>query len=258
MIIINAIICHVPIAVLVYGANSPNPAPYVGPYSVYERVQVTLFFLQETIISALYIRETVALMRARRRGGMGGKVGSTRWLMTHLIVVNIIIVVLDVTIIALEYAGLYDLQTSYKALVYSVKLKLEFSILNRLVEMTQGGSSHESSHGRTAADNLTRGGVVQMDMLDGETTTTKKKGGNMGNSVSVRTGLGVGAAKAPAGGSVVMTTEITVQRSHRPRDLDSERDSDSIGDRSVELEGTVGNTRAPSHSSEQHIVDRRS
>ena len=67
--------------------------------------------------------------------------------------VNIIIVLLDVTILGLEYSGLYDIQTVYKGLAYSVKLKLEFSILNRLVELTQGrfnsSSSNHNSHERS-------------------------------------------------------------------------------------------------------------
>ncbi|KAK0613172.1 hypothetical protein B0T14DRAFT_414742, partial [Immersiella caudata] len=135
MIIVNAIICHVPIIVMVYGANSADPAPFVGPYSIYEKVQVTIFFIQEVIISGCYIIETTKMLRLHR--GIHDK-KSSQALMTHLILVNIIIILLDITILALEYAGLYDLQTAYKALVYSIKLKLEFSILNRLVGLTKG------------------------------------------------------------------------------------------------------------------------
>src|SRR3569833_2443432 len=65
--------------------------------------------------------------------------------MQHLVLVNIIIVVLDITILGLEYAGQFQLQTAYKGLVYSVKLKLEFSILTRLVELTTGGAIANSS-----------------------------------------------------------------------------------------------------------------
>ncbi|KAL2126989.1 hypothetical protein VTI74DRAFT_11499 [Chaetomium olivicolor] len=256
MIVANAIICHVPIIVMVYGANSSNPAAFIGPYSVYERVQVTLFFVQETIISALYIHETVTLMRMRRRGGIGG---DTRRLMTHLVIVNIIIVVLDVTILALEYASLYDLQTSYKALVYSIKLKLEFSILNRLVEITQGGSSaRESSYARTRADI----GGVQMETFDGERWRTNIRTGNsIGNTVHVRSNASAGAEDAkPTGASVVMTTEVTVHRTRLRSDFDGEGDLESFGNTSGEtvdsaVEGTMGQHRAPSHSSERHIVE---
>ncbi|KAM5346139.1 hypothetical protein ACJ41O_009144 [Fusarium nematophilum] len=56
----------------------------------------------------------------------------------HLLLVNVIIIILDIPILVLEYVDLYDFQTAYKAIVYSIKLKLEFNILNRLVEMTHG------------------------------------------------------------------------------------------------------------------------
>ncbi|EAQ84193.1 hypothetical protein CHGG_10597 [Chaetomium globosum CBS 148.51] len=272
MIITNAIICHIPITVMVYGANSSNPDPFVAPYSVYERVQVTLFFIQEAIISALYIHETVELMRTRSGGGMdGGARGSAaRWLMTHLIAVNIIVVMLDVTILALEYAGLYDVQTSCKALAYSIKLKLEFSVLNRLVEITRGGTSgHDSSYDRTPVD---RSGV-RMGTLDGEQRRNWKSqagggGSGMGNRVHVRSCARPSVELAePAGASVMMTTEVTVQRVRRGSISGVEGDGDggsdlvSIGEASgmtleSTTEGTAGQSRAPSHSSERQIIER--
>jgi hypothetical protein len=95
---------------------------------------VTIFFLQELVISGLYILATTKFLRVtaitRRDGHMD--------VMRHLIGVSILIIILDITILAFEYANLYSLQTSYKALAYSVKLKLEFSILNRLVAVMQG------------------------------------------------------------------------------------------------------------------------
>ncbi len=45
--------------------------------------------------------------------------------------------------LVLEYMDLYDLQTVYKACVYSVKLKMEFRILNQLMEMTQKRAREE-------------------------------------------------------------------------------------------------------------------
>ncbi|KAH8896544.1 hypothetical protein GQ53DRAFT_616011, partial [Thozetella sp. PMI_491] len=137
MIIFDAIICHVPIIVVAFGTNSPNPGPFIVPYSVYEKVQVSIFFVQELILSGLYISETVKMMRVQNGTNLGDN-GGPRKLMKHLVLVNIIIVLLDITILGLEYAGYFQLQTAYKGLVYSVKLKLEFSILNRLVEMVSG------------------------------------------------------------------------------------------------------------------------
>jgi hypothetical protein len=267
MIVTNAIVGHIPTSVLAYGANSSNPGPFIVPYSIYERVEVTLFFLQEIVISSLYIHETIGLMRVRKHGGMdsrGRGPGTRHRLMTHLVVVNIIIVMLDTTILALEYAGLYALQTAYKGFVYSVKLKLEFSILNRLVEMTQGGSSsaRESSYARTAAEMS----GIRMEKLDGEKDRKRRSmaaaNNSLGNNVFVQSG-GPGASAEDGkhnGASVVMTTEVTIQRDRVYLESDVEGEVESIGGRSgvtedSVAEGAMGQGRTPSHSSQRHIVD---
>ncbi|KAM0424521.1 hypothetical protein ACHAPT_010236 [Fusarium lateritium] len=134
MIIVNAFVCYVPTTIMVYGANSSNPDPFITPYSIYEKIQVTIFFIQEMIISGLYIFATTKILK---NDAVTGRTES-RDVMRHLIVVSIIVVILDITILAFEYANLYYLQTSYKALAYSVKLKIEFSILNKLIVVTQG------------------------------------------------------------------------------------------------------------------------
>lgn len=41
---------------------------------------------------------------------------------------------LDVALLVLEYLSLASIEIAFKALVYSVKLKMEFAILNKLVE----------------------------------------------------------------------------------------------------------------------------
>jgi hypothetical protein len=56
-----------------------------------------------------------------------------------LILVNIFVIVLDATILAFQYAGLYELQTSWKSLAYAIGLKLEFYVLNQLVDFTKRG-----------------------------------------------------------------------------------------------------------------------
>jgi hypothetical protein len=68
--------------------------------------------------------------------------------MTHLIYVNIMVILMDVTLLGTEYSGHYEIQTTYKAAVCSVKLKMEFSILNQLPEITQG--NHQASYPRSS------------------------------------------------------------------------------------------------------------
>lgn len=143
MIIIDAIILHIPTIVLCYGANSPLFPRFTVPYAVYEKVQLSVFFVQESIISSLYLYETCKLLRSE---GTVSEVHSEagQRLLLHLIYMNVIVVGLDISILVLEFAGEYASQTAIKGFIYSVKLKLEFNILNRLVEFVQRLDSSNS------------------------------------------------------------------------------------------------------------------
>jgi len=171
MVIVDGIICHVPIAVLAFGTNSPNPGPFLAPYAAYMKVQVTIFFIQELILSGIYIHETLNMMRNQHPAGKNGP----RKLMKHLLLVNIVVICLDVTILALEYNGFYSIQTAYKGMVYSVKLKLEFSILNRLVEMVGHPASSSGTRGLASAARVeAKSRPIPMDdLMDGPTKTSR-------------------------------------------------------------------------------------
>ncbi|KAK4455256.1 hypothetical protein QBC34DRAFT_489588 [Podospora aff. communis PSN243] len=237
MIIVNAFVCHVPVIAMVYGVHSSNPEPFLEPYSVYEKLQVTLFFIQEITISGLYIYETTKLMRIRKGlHDTESGTNSSRHLMTHLILVNIVIVILDIAILALEYSGMFDLQTSCKSFVYSVKLKLEFSILNRLVELTTRSASHESSEFTSAPSRGDRSGNMPMDVIfDG---VRRGKAADLGNDVYVRSETASGDEVNVKAGeqAVVMTTEVSVRRNTMAvgRDVDEESGgSGSAGSRAA-------------------------
>ncbi|KAK9423275.1 putative Integral membrane protein [Seiridium unicorne] len=137
MIITNAVICHVPATILVYGANSADPGRWVSPYKIYEKVQVTLFFVQETTLSGIYIYQTLALLRAD--GTLQTRAANK--LLMNLVWINVLVILLDTAILGLEYANFYNVQTAIKGLVYSVKLKLEFTVLNGLIELTKVGGA---------------------------------------------------------------------------------------------------------------------
>ncbi|RSL96095.1 hypothetical protein CEP52_011699 [Fusarium oligoseptatum] len=58
MIITNFFILHVPVTILFLGSNTRDSHRYLAAFNIYERIQLAGFFLQETIISGLYIWET--------------------------------------------------------------------------------------------------------------------------------------------------------------------------------------------------------
>lgn len=135
MIITNAIILHIPTIVLCYGANSPIFTRFATPYAVYERVQVSIFSVQELIISGLYIHESRKMLRSEAVIEIHGRTGKR--LILHLLLVSLAVVALDICIVVLEFASRYASQTAAKGFIYSLKLKLEFNILNQLVDFLQ-------------------------------------------------------------------------------------------------------------------------
>ncbi|KAF2455171.1 hypothetical protein BDY21DRAFT_260465, partial [Lineolata rhizophorae] len=138
MIIFSAVVGHIPIIIFAYGANSDNPSFWVPIYALYEKVQVTIFFLQETIIASLYALETYKLLKPA--GNVRGK--STRKVMRDLIYVNILVIILDIALLGTEYSGHYEIQTSFKGALYSIKLKVEFKVLNQLISVTRAASEN--------------------------------------------------------------------------------------------------------------------
>lgn len=75
--------------------------------------------------------ETVRLLQASLRN-------ETRTLMHQLVFINIVIIIMDTALLSIEYASIYLLETVMKGVCYSIKLKLEFAILSRLVKFVGG------------------------------------------------------------------------------------------------------------------------
>jgi hypothetical protein len=128
MIIFNAFAMHIPTTVLFLGSN--HGLDYlIAPFNIYERIQLTVFSVQETIISALYIWETLTTLRPilMLKGERGQRV------VISVILINAIAILLDVALLATEFTNNFSIQTSLKPLAYSLKLKMEFTVLNSLV-----------------------------------------------------------------------------------------------------------------------------
>lgn len=132
MIIVDAFCFHIPTTVLTYGANSKNYYDYLKPFNVVERLQMTAFCIQEFIISGVYVYSTIKLLRPVYHG-------RTRRVMMQLIWINLMIIGMDVVLLTMEYSSHYEVEATLKPMVYSIKLKLEFAVLNQL--MTLANSS---------------------------------------------------------------------------------------------------------------------
>jgi len=142
MIIGNAIFIGIPLMVLAHLVNSPktNPSTFRA-FLKLDKAQVVIFATQELIISILYIYATIRLLDPV----LHTEKSAARVLLNHLILVNVVVLILDATLLGTQFSGNFEIQTTYKSAVYSVKLKIEFSILNRLVDMVKDRSADFSS-----------------------------------------------------------------------------------------------------------------
>jgi hypothetical protein len=181
MIIVNAIILHTATSVLTFGSNSNSLTPttlnrFVHGYNIMEKIQMVGFFVQELILSLIYIKETIRLLRLseaviKGEAEAGGVVDESlssrgvRKTMYQLIVINAIIIAMDIVLLGVEFANLYLIETTLKGVVYSIKLKLEFAVLGKLVQLvrTHSGSGHVESGSGGSAE---RRGTVSGSMLE--------------------------------------------------------------------------------------------
>jgi hypothetical protein len=157
MIIANWFISNVPTTVFIFAAASPQPERYDGPYGVWERLQLCLYFVQEVIISCIYGTEVIKMLKPElfgslisEQGSLSGKTTSSansferkmhsetsKRVLRHLLWINVVIIALDITLLVIEFIGHYEVQVLYKGFVYSAKLKMEFRILNQLTDIAQ-------------------------------------------------------------------------------------------------------------------------
>ncbi|OBT65021.1 hypothetical protein VE03_05270 [Pseudogymnoascus sp. 23342-1-I1] len=147
MIIISAIVLFIPTTVVEFGAfGNVDTNAFAKGYNIMEKIQITGFFLQEVILSSIYIIEAMKIFRASLHQ-------NTRKLMYQLMLINVIVIFLDIGILGMEYASLFLVQAITKGVIYSIKLKLELAILNRLVKFVQNDQGEfiemDSSRSRT-------------------------------------------------------------------------------------------------------------
>ncbi|KAF2501648.1 hypothetical protein BU16DRAFT_500894 [Lophium mytilinum] len=105
-------------------------------YFIWDKTQVTVFFVQEVIISLLYIVATRRVLQ--NRATIGDTKKNITAVMQHLIWCNVLVVILDIALLGLSVSNQYFVAGAFRPCVYGVKLRVEFSILNRLVKCLRG------------------------------------------------------------------------------------------------------------------------
>ncbi|KAI3092912.1 hypothetical protein CBS147333_10177 [Penicillium roqueforti] len=126
MIVINVCILHIPMTVLFFGLNNGDTR-FARPAAIFDRIQLTGFCIQDFVICSIYIYE--GILAFKKISTIRGR--NSRSAIIHLLCINILVVFMNILLLLAEYK-LHYIQVSFKTVVYSIKLKLEFSVLNRL------------------------------------------------------------------------------------------------------------------------------
>ncbi|TGJ84696.1 hypothetical protein E0Z10_g4084 [Xylaria hypoxylon] len=153
MVIGMFLFVQVPVGILFIANNyyrGPNmETPITTVFDGTEKTQLVVLSLQEVILSGLYVYEW-ANMRKQIEITKGRKVQT---MFHELVTLFVVVVALDISLIIIQFANLFEIQVTYKPLVYSIKLKVETFVLNNLVELvSSGGNGPELPRGLMTMD----------------------------------------------------------------------------------------------------------
>lgn len=104
MIIVNDVVLHTATAVTAAGSNSKMSSLFLTPYAIIERIQITVFFVQESVLSGLYVWKACSFLAVYRSDG-GKTQDKLRAMMMHLILSNVVEVSLDITCCRTRISG---------------------------------------------------------------------------------------------------------------------------------------------------------
>ncbi|KAB8235910.1 uncharacterized protein BDW43DRAFT_298509 [Aspergillus alliaceus] len=129
MIIVDAFLFHIPASVLEFGSYSPHAEKFTHAFDIFERIQLVGFSVQEIVLSVIYAWAAVEMLQMLPRGHYKG-------IFLQLLIINFVMICMDAAVVGVQYAGFFRIHVSVKAMVYSIKLKMEYSILGRLVRVS--------------------------------------------------------------------------------------------------------------------------
>jgi len=136
MIIIDGVCLHITTIVIQFGYASQafprNRSSRIAAADTIERLQAIWFTVQQLVISCLYVKAAWDHLQDRLQ---------PRKIMIWLITVQILVLILDIVVVVLECAGYFVVKMIIHSFIYSIKLELEFAILNQLVAISRLGIS---------------------------------------------------------------------------------------------------------------------
>jgi hypothetical protein len=134
MIIIDGVCLHTTTIVIQFGyvsqAYPPKRTSQIAASDIIERIQVVWFTGQQLIISTLYMKAAWDHLQDRSH---------PRKIMILLIAVQLLVLIFDIVLVVLDCAGYFVIKMIIHSFIYSIKLELEFVILNQLVAISRLG-----------------------------------------------------------------------------------------------------------------------
>lgn len=132
------------VAVVDFGAYlAPSSTHFPTAYKYIEKIQMTGFTVQEFILSGLYVWKTADILKGMH------ETRRTHRIMWQLFSINVLIIVMDIGLLVFEYKDDHVLEQTLKGVIYSVKLKLEFAILSKLITLTSNNGTAPTMIGDT-------------------------------------------------------------------------------------------------------------
>lgn len=167
MIATDGIVFHISTTVAFFGAFEYHQNDnFILAYRYIEKIQMTGFTIQEFILSGIYIWRTLDVLKTSAMAALSHKNRKKR-VMIELLSINIWIIIMDVALLVVEYQNRHVIEQALKGVVYSIKLKLEFAILNKLVTMVDANARQTEQYGNdfitvcTTADPQSRRPTVE-------------------------------------------------------------------------------------------------
>ncbi|KDN60713.1 putative integral membrane protein [Colletotrichum sublineola] len=133
MIVSTVLLVHIPQTVLFAGVWASNDPVWTDRFRLFEKVSLLVFTLQETTITGIFVRAGFQNLKSL----FEFKAREARSLLGSLVAMFALVFLLDVSLVILEYMGMFVFQISSKPIVYSVKLKVEFAVLQKLLAFTK-------------------------------------------------------------------------------------------------------------------------
>lgn len=213
MIIFDACALHIPTIVFTYGSNSPAADYWTPKFNIMERIQLMGFCVQEFVISTIYITSTVRLLGSIYHS-------MTRKVMLQLLLINCICIGMDIILIGLEFTNNYVGEASIKPMIYAIKLKLEFAVLNQLMGLTKAGFTEENQwQGReqAASHELRNRTLASQTTADPEAGPPRKVG-NWTTAKGLRGSFSGGRISVTRPDEIFKTHQVDVVSEPKPVD----------------------------------------